>query len=80
MEAGPRGPDGNAKGLRDLRQRIPQVVMEDDDGAVLRRQPAEGVLEGFAIGDGARRIGRRSQRRKGLEVRVFQRCVPRDSV
>jgi hypothetical protein len=36
MEAGPRGPYGNAQSLRDLRQRIPEVVMEDDDGAVFR--------------------------------------------
>ena len=36
VEAGPRGPYGDAQGRRDLRQRIPEVVVQDDDGAVFR--------------------------------------------
>ncbi len=45
--------------------------MEDDHGTVFRRQPAEGVLEGFAIDDGARRIGSRVSDGKDSEC-----CVP----
>ena len=36
VKAGPRGPDGHPEGRRDLRERIPQVVMEDDDGPMFR--------------------------------------------
>ena len=45
MGAGPRGRLGNAQGLRDLRERIAQVVVQDDDRPLLRCQPAEGPFE-----------------------------------
>jgi hypothetical protein len=57
MKSGSRGPDWDSEGFRDLRQRIPQVVMEDDDRPMLRSQTGEGVLEGRPIRDGARGIG-----------------------
>ena len=56
VEAGPRGPFGNAQGRRDLRERIPQVVVQDDDRPLLRCQPAEGALELVPGGDGARHV------------------------
>jgi len=57
MKPGPRGPDGNPEGRRDLRQRIPKVVMEHDDRALLRRQAAEGAIECVTVRDGVRRVG-----------------------
>ena len=36
VQPGPRGPDGDAQGLRDLRQRVPQVVVQDDDRPLFR--------------------------------------------
>ena len=36
VEAGPRGPFGDAQGRRDLRERIPQVVVQDDDRPLFR--------------------------------------------
>ena len=36
VEAGPRGPNGDAQGRRDLRQRVPEVVMEHDDRPLFR--------------------------------------------
>jgi hypothetical protein len=57
MKPGPRGPDGNPEGGRNLGQRMPQVVMEHDDRALLRRQTAEGALEGVTVRDGVRRVG-----------------------
>ena len=56
MEAGPRGPFGNAQGLRDLRERIAQVVVQDDDRPLLRCQPAEGAFELVPGDDGARHV------------------------
>ena len=58
MKTGPRGPNGDAQGCRDLRQRIPEVVVEDDDRPLFRRQLAEGVIEVVSCGDGARHIRR----------------------
>ena len=58
VEAGPRGPFGDAQGRRDLRERIPEVVVQDDDRPLLRCQPAEGVLELVPVDDGARHVGR----------------------
>ena len=62
VESGPRGPFGNAQGLRDLRERIPKVVVQDDDRPLLRCQPAEGAFELVPRGDGARHVR-------------FERCV-----
>ena len=56
VEAGPRGPVGDAQGLRDLRERIPQVVVEDDDRPLFRSQPAKGAFELVPGGDGARHV------------------------
>jgi hypothetical protein len=36
MEPGPRGPYGDAKGRRDLGERIPKVVMEHHDRPLFR--------------------------------------------
>jgi hypothetical protein len=36
MEPGPRGPFGDTQGRRDLRQRIPEVVMQDDHRTLFR--------------------------------------------
>src|SRR6478752_5502590 len=66
MKTGPRGPNGDAKGGRDLRQRVPEVVVEDDDRSLPRRQLAEGMVEVVSRGDGARHI------RRGGKVRLEQ--------
>ena len=54
MEPGPRGPFGAAQDLRDLRERIPLVVMEDDDRSLFRSELAEGAFELVPRRDGAR--------------------------
>jgi hypothetical protein len=36
MEAGLRSPYGDAEGVRDLRERIPKVVVEHDDRPLFR--------------------------------------------
>ena len=57
MEPGPRGPFGDAQDLRDLRERIPLVVMEDDDRSLFRSELAEGAFEFVPRRDGARNVG-----------------------
>ena len=58
VESGPRSPDGDAQGRRDLRQRVAEVVMEDDDRALFRSQPQEGVVEVVAGSDGGGEVRR----------------------
>jgi hypothetical protein len=52
MESGLGGPDGDAKAVRYLGQREPEVVVEDEDGPLLDRQPAEATFELIAVVDG----------------------------
>jgi hypothetical protein len=56
VKAGSRGPNGDPQGGRDLRERIPNVVMEDDHRSLFWSQPPEGVFEVVARGDGARHV------------------------
>ena len=55
-QPGARGPDRDSEDPRDLRQRVSVVVMEDDDGALFRSQPREGILELGSVHDGVGRI------------------------
>ena len=57
MEAGPRGPNGDAQGVGDLRQPVPEVVMEHDDRPLLRSETAERALELVPVRNGAGEIG-----------------------
>jgi hypothetical protein len=45
MHAGLDGPDGNAKANRHLGQAEPEVVVEDQDCALLDGEPPKGTLE-----------------------------------
>ena len=45
MEPRSSGTRGNPQGLGDLRQLIAEVVVEDDDGSMLRRQGPERALQ-----------------------------------
>ena len=65
VEAGPRGPFGDAQGRRDLRERIPQVVVQDDDRPLFRCQPAEGAFQLIPRDDGARHVRDRAGCRAG---------------
>jgi hypothetical protein len=49
VEAGPSRPDWYPKRRRDLSQRQPDVVVEDDDRALLGGQPAKRVLQEVAV-------------------------------
>jgi len=51
--------DWNAEELGCLGQRIAQVVVEDDDGTLLRFEPAEAALDLVAIGQQVRRVDHR---------------------
>ena len=51
------GSDGGADDLGDLRERKPGVVMQDEDRAMLRRQPREGAIEGVPVVDRDSRVG-----------------------
>ena len=53
VEAGLRGPDRDAHGLRRIREGQVEVVDEDDDGALLGRDPGEATLELVADGETA---------------------------
>ena len=64
MEAGLDGPDRDVERRRHVGQRHPQVVVQDDDGAPLRIEPAERVVEQLAgshqpgmVADGGSAIG-----------------------
>jgi len=52
VEAGLRGPAGDAYSIRDLGQGQPEVVVENEHGSLLERQPPEGSFELVAIVDG----------------------------
>jgi len=45
MHAGLHGPDGDAKSNRHIGQWKPEVVVEDQDGALLDGEPPESTLE-----------------------------------
>jgi len=45
MHAGLDGPEGDTKANRHLRQSKPEVVVEDQHGALLDGQPPEGAVE-----------------------------------
>lgn len=51
------GTDGGTDDLGDLRERKPGVVVQDEDRAMLRRQPHEGAIECVTVVDRDRRIG-----------------------
>ena len=57
MHAGLDRPDGNAESLGDLGQRKAEVVVEDQDGALLDGEPSEGALELVAVFDGQVLVG-----------------------
>ena len=43
---------GDLEHLGDLHERQPEVVVQDEDGPLVDREPAEGPLELVAVGDG----------------------------
>ena len=45
VHAGLHGPEGDTDANRHLGQRKPEVVVEDQDGALLDGEPPEGTLE-----------------------------------
>jgi hypothetical protein len=45
MQPGSRSSDGDTEDACDLRQLIPEIVVENDNGSLLRRQPAEAAIE-----------------------------------
>ncbi len=49
VQAGLRGPDGDSESIRHLGDREPEVVVEDQDGALLDGEPPEGSLEQVAV-------------------------------
>jgi len=51
------GAEGDADGSRDLWQRHPQVVVQDDHRPVTRRQACERLVEHDAIGERTGRVG-----------------------
>src|SRR4051794_217321 len=51
MKAGFHGAEGDAETFGDLRQWETDVVVEDDHGALLEREPPEGPLQLVAIVD-----------------------------
>ena len=59
VKAGPRGSDGDPEGCRDRRERIPQVVVEDDHRSLFRSQPSKGAVQVVSRGDRAGHVRRR---------------------
>ena len=57
MHAGLDGPEGDADASRDLGQREPEVVVEDQDGALLDGEPSEGTLELVSVVDSRVLVG-----------------------
>jgi hypothetical protein len=60
MESGLHGSERDANDLGDRGQRHPDVVMQDEDGALFGREPSEGALERIPVID--RDVGIRSRR------------------
>ena len=54
MQARLDGPDRDAQGRRDVGQRQPEVVVQDDDRAARLVEPPEDVVDELAIGDARR--------------------------
>ena len=52
VQSGLRGPERDAETIRNLGQGQPEIVVEDEHGPLLERQPPEGSLELVAIVDG----------------------------
>ena len=74
VEPGLRGPEWDAESIGHLGQRQPEVVMEDEDGALLEGQPPEGALELVAVVDGEdARAARRLVDRTGVRMSADQR-------
>ena len=48
---------GDLQELGDLHERQPEVVVQDEDGTLVDRNPREGPLELVAVGDEPRVIG-----------------------
>ena len=57
MHAGLDGPEGNAESLGNLGQRKPEVVVEDQHGALFDGEPPEGAFELVAMFDGQVLVG-----------------------
>ena len=57
VQAGLRSPDGNSGSCRHLGDRKPEVVVEDQDGALLDGEPPEGALEQVAVVHGQVVVG-----------------------
>jgi hypothetical protein len=59
MQARTGRPSRDVEKLRDLDEGEPEVVVQDEDRALLDRKPGERALEGVTIHDADRRVGRR---------------------
>ena len=67
--AGLGGPDRDPEGRGHVGQRHPEVVVQDDDRALLGSEPPERQVEQVAIGDERRHVGdRRSVERQQLDL------------
>jgi hypothetical protein len=56
MEAGLRRAQWDAELRGDIRERHPEVVVQDDDCAPLRREPSHGCIEELPVGERRRRV------------------------
>ncbi len=57
VQSGLRGPEWDVESVGHLVQGQIEVVMEDEDGALLERQPPEGALELVAVVDAQNLVG-----------------------
>ena len=70
MQAGPDGPFGDVKGAGDLDRIEPQVMAQDQDGPLIRREAAEAAIEKVTIEDALRVVRPdRPVDRQGADVR-----------
>ena len=56
MQSGTGGAGRDAERFRDLVRFEPEIVTQDQERPLIGRKPAEGPLEGIALGDGRDRI------------------------
>ena len=56
-QSGLRGPEGNAEVIGDLGHGQPEGVVEDEDGALLRRQSPEAAVQLVAVVDRQELVG-----------------------
>jgi hypothetical protein len=57
VQSGFRRPDGNIQAIRHLGQGEPEVVVEDEHGALLVRKPPEAPFELIAVVDRQQFVG-----------------------